>query len=48
MKMNDTNTPKKAYAPPTVTWHGDAVAKTLGNNGGWEAWNPGSPDWHSR
>ena len=47
MEKNDTSTPKKAYAPPTVTRHGDVVEKTLGAApGGWEYWNWGSPDWH--
>lgn len=43
----NTDTQKKAYAPPKVTRHGDVVAKTLG--AGYyempETFHPGTQDW---
>ncbi|HEX2091256.1 MAG TPA: lasso RiPP family leader peptide-containing protein [Longimicrobiaceae bacterium] len=43
MEQN-SQTQKKAYAPPTVTRHGEVVEKTLGYTyGSGELRNPGGP-----
>lgn len=46
----EKNTPKqkKAYAPPKVTRHGDAVTMTMASSlyGAAETFSPGAADWH--